>query len=327
MKCKKTVYTEKEFFDALVRNDIAAVEEMFNNEIDIDVKNADEFCKFCNRVSEHASYDMLDLFSWKNGKFNCKWDTINQPDENGDVVIVSVAGDCLHQFEMQFCINIGANANAQDERKSTALMSAVKVSNYANIASLLNAKADLDIKDKYGASALDYALLQAQDGEPQTAIILVNAGANISKEGIFSIASASKNLDLIKAFVEHGANVNDCNKSLDGRTALMNGAVIGSRAIVSYLLKQGADINMADDNGRTALMFASSRGHKDVVSMLLDAGADCDAKTIDGLTAVDFAANEDIKNSIQRYNNNKLVLETANRKRTEKSKEPFAWEY
>lgn len=55
------------------------------------------------------------------------------------------------------------------------------------------------------------------------------------------------------------------------------------------MLKQGADVNVAEDDGWTSLMFAAALGNKELISNFLDRGADIHMVSSDGKTAYDRA--------------------------------------
>jgi len=57
------------------------------------------------------------------------------------------------------------------------------------------------------------------------------------------------------------------------------------RAVVAYLLAQGADVNAVDADGATALHLASTCAHLEVARLLVEGGADCSLRDQDGLTA------------------------------------------
>ena len=60
----------------------------------------------------------------------------------------------------------------------------------------------------------------------------------------------------------------------------------GYIAVVSALLKHGANPNIPIKTGDTPLMIASFNGHLDVVECLLTVGVDLDAQAEDGATEV-----------------------------------------
>ena len=106
--------------------------------------------------------------------------------------------------------------------------------------------------------------------------------------------SMSGNLEIVKAMIEAGADVNVADK--DGVTVLMS--VVGSSGLIGgnrleitrALLSAGADVNAKSKNGGTALMkAASSNGDFEILKELIAAGADINAKNDNGQTALDIA--------------------------------------
>ena len=103
-------------------------------------------------------------------------------------------------------------------------------------------------------------------------------------------ACVNGNLEMVKLFIENGANIN--SKGLLGdETALIVAANAGKKDIVKYLIENGADVNSKCSvykytDGYTALMFASIRGYYEIVEILLDNRADINATTDLGRTAL-----------------------------------------
>ncbi|OUC43395.1 KH domain protein, partial [Trichinella nativa] len=95
-------------------------------------------------------------------------------------------------------------------------------------------------------------------------------------ESALLLASVSGCEDMIKLFLEYGANVNHpCYK---GCTPLMEAARTGSMSLVQLLSSYGADVNAVhEDTGETALTIACSNGHKDMALFLLCNNADTEA--------------------------------------------------
>jgi ankyrin repeat protein len=78
-------------------------------------------------------------------------------------------------------------------------------------------------------------------------------------------------------------------------TALLHAAWMNSNpAVVTALLKAGADIRARNARGETALILAAQKNtNPDVIVMLLRAGADAKIKNNDGKTAFDCAKDND----------------------------------
>lgn len=94
-------------------------------------------------------------------------------------------------------------------------------------------------------------------------------------------------LDLASYLVQQGADIDI--RSHSGATALIFASADGHEALVRQLLAKGAEINAIDSNGDTALHWAAQAGHSDVVRMLVNGGAQLELKNQWGKTALDVA--------------------------------------
>ena len=96
----------------------------------------------------------------------------------------------------------------------------------------------------------------------------------------------------IEAAIKNGANVNGKNQG--GVTPLIITIYVRSFKpdvveIVSLLLKNGADVNLASD-GMTPLMAAALTLSPEIVSVLLRNGADVSIRNRNGMTAIDYVS-------------------------------------
>jgi ankyrin repeat protein len=100
---------------------------------------------------------------------------------------------------------------------------------------------------------------------------------------------------MITALLDAGANPNAAQMS--GLTPLMIAAGTGNVNVVKALLAHGADVNRATTEARaTALMWAVAQGHSEVVKTLLETSADPRVSTVKGFTPLMFAVrNGDIE--------------------------------
>lgn len=136
---------------------------------------------------------------------------------------------------------VDIDAGNKDDK--TALMFAVKNNSPEVVGTLLNAGADVSIKDKEGMMVLMYAARDSAD--PAVMKVLLDAAAEFNKKGLKS-KLGFKTVD-----------VDDGNK--EGITALMFAVGNNSPETVQALLNAGAAVNIKDKQDMTALMWAAQR--------------------------------------------------------------------
>lgn len=97
------------------------------------------------------------------------------------------------------------------------------------------------------------------------------------------------NLDLMRLFIERGADINRANAN--GETPIVMAAWRGNLAAVKWLLERGAQIN-APKRQWSALHYAVFAGHEEVADYLLAQGADIDAQSTNGSSVLMMAIYE-----------------------------------
>ncbi len=120
-------------------------------------------------------------------------------------------------------------------------------------------------------------------------LLLAVPGLNIdarSRNGdtALMIAAFLPDAVAVQALVERGAEVNR-----PGWSPLHYAAASGSILVIRVLLDQHAYIDAESPNKTTPLMMAARAGRRDAVQYLLDEGADLSLKNEQGLGAVEFA--------------------------------------
>lgn len=98
-------------------------------------------------------------------------------------------------------------------------------------------------------------------------------------------------LDIIKLFIEAGANVNA--KGNYGDTALLRS--YDDLSIIKLLVEAGADVNVTEKDGTTLLMRAAKYGKTGLVKFLVESGADIEAMNKKRQTALHLARTKEIK--------------------------------
>lgn len=110
---------------------------------------------------------------------------------------------------------------------------------------------------------------------------------------IISIAAnqsynSKRRLAKIKQCLLKGADINAAGKG--GDTALIISCRRGSGSLVSFLIANGADVNLPNEAKKSALHYAvTNRQSVEVVNILLKAGANLELKDEKGKTAKQIA--------------------------------------
>ena len=157
---------------------------------------------------------------------------------------------------------------------------------------LIDAGADVNMKDKDGQTALMFA---ARVGCLTRLSLLLDTGASVnevdknSKTAIM-VATEEGHAECVKRLVEEGARLNKNPDENSCKTAVMFAAGGGHYACLDMLIKAGADVNTLDNDNKTALMYAARSGRKECVTPLLQTGADVNNRDVNGKTALMYAA-------------------------------------
>jgi ankyrin repeat protein len=103
------------------------------------------------------------------------------------------------------------------------------------------------------------------------ALLKLNADINAAARNPMAVrplhsAVASRNFEVARLLVEHGADPNV--KQHGGWTPLQAAAMHGDEKLVELLLKAGADPALRSDDGKTAADLAASKGHAALAARL-----------------------------------------------------------
>ena len=132
-----------------------------------------------------------------------------------------------------------------------------------------------------------------RDGQTETALALVSAGADIharDENGIAPLheAAGKGNTEVALALVSAGADIDA--RAINGMTPLYAAASMGNTEVALALFSAGADIHARTDNGSTPLHVAVTLGQTQTLLDLVHAGADIDARGPGGMTPLHGAA-------------------------------------
>ena len=163
--------------------------------------------------------------------------------------------------------------------------------------------ADINVKDKGGATPLDYTLIKNNrlkylqiPKDNKTNILNQNIANLILKHGGESgapdsliVAALVGDITWVSKHLEDGISV---NKKIDNKfTPLLVAAKEGHIKIAELLIAQGADVDL-----KLPIIGAIKRNQIGMVETLIDKGANINLKGSDGRTPLHFAARKGLKN-------------------------------
>ena len=136
-------------------------------------------------------------------------------------------------------------------------MISCRQSNEAMVKLLVESKADTELYNLYGNTALHEAIY-------------------------------SQNNDIVKILLTHGAPVNAGRKT-NGKTPLFYAK---SLETAQLLLSSGAEVNVQNKKGQSVLHLSAREGHKDLIKLFVEYGANMELVDFKGETPLSMAKEE-----------------------------------
>ncbi|RXM32729.1 Unconventional myosin-XVI [Acipenser ruthenus] len=216
--------------------------------------------------------------------------------------LISSGGSLLHlcarydnAFAAEILIERGMNVNQQDEDFWAALHVACACDNGDIVLLLLLAGANVLLQDVNGNIPLDYAM----EGTESSYILLRHLeenGVDVNSMHHMKTQRPLTMLSDVKHLLATAGSVNQRND--EGVTLLHMACASGYRDVVSLLLENGADPQIADNNYWTPLHLAAKYGQTSIVNQLLKHFANPNLLNCNEEKASDIAASEFIEDML-----------------------------
>ncbi len=184
---------------------------------------------------------------------------------------------------MKVLISAGANINHQDERTGyTLLINALNSSKTKIAKFLIDKGADINLKGNDGATALILACGCSEELARQ----LLEKGADIHAltdrgMGVFTQCTSvgfrreTVSYKFAEFLLEKGADIDETNTTdyYGGYTPLLWAVVSNDEKLVSFLVKNGANVNAKSNKDKSPLTMANEAEYTKIVEILKAAGA------------------------------------------------------
>lgn len=174
----------------------------------------------------------------------------------------------------EFLIKMGVEINIQERGSQTPLSIAVWHKHTDLVKLLISSGAKINIENRI--LILDAALYSTKE----IFNLLIEAGSNINIEKNildkslnnfhfgYSKLDLLKKLENYKLIIKLGANINYQDENTSNWTPLMNAIKYKAKDYVEYLIKNGANLDIKDDQGNTALNIAESYKNNDITNLI-----------------------------------------------------------
>jgi uncharacterized protein len=173
----------------------------------------------------------------------------------------------------------GAAIDGPDDDGRTPVMVATVARRTAAVAALIDAGADVDIRDNRSDNVLLYA---GANGLLDILTLANEAGADPALTNRFGgtalIPACERGHEDVVRYLLEQSDVDVDHVNRLGWTGLLEAIVLSDggpahQRIVRLLIDNGADVDLADKDGVTPLTHARARGFDAIAEMLVEAGA------------------------------------------------------
>ena len=123
--------------------------------------------------------------------------------------------------------------------------------------------------------------------------LFIQLGANVNAKNRYDstplqLAAKNGNIDVAKCLIEHGAKLDMKNK-IYGRAPIHYAVIYGKIEVAKCLIEHGAKVDMKNEDGEAPLHLAIENGDIEVVKCLIEHGAQVDLRDKNNKTPFDWA--------------------------------------
>jgi len=160
------------------------------------------------------------------------------------------------------------------------VVDAVKNGNREAVRSLVKRRADVNLPEADGTTALHWAVRR---DEASTVDLLLRAGANAkaaNRYGVtpLSLAATGGDAAIVERLLKAGADPN--TTVADGETVLMEASRTGNVDVIKVLVAHGANVNARENwMGETSLIWAAAEDNAAAIRTLVELGADVNGRS------------------------------------------------
>jgi ankyrin repeat protein len=188
---------------------------------------------------------------------------------------------------LKLALRKSGGAGVRELRGTTPLMYAAALGSLEAMKMVVEAGADVNAKNDFGATALMWC---AGDLEKVRYLLAkgasVTARSDVGRTPLLIAANYDGSVEIARLMIAKGADVSAKDKS--GTSVLEAAASVNNLEFARLLLDKGADPNTIDEGGFTALGMAASNGDRSapLVKLLLEHGAAVNVVSADTLETV-----------------------------------------
>ncbi|OUM60941.1 hypothetical protein PIROE2DRAFT_13193 [Piromyces sp. E2] len=256
---------------AIHNNKGVMLEQLIEHHVNINEIDVNGVSPILKAINQNSSEIVESLIDYAN-EYHIPID-INKKDNYGQYPLIKAINQ--NNFDIVFSIiNYGyenkIDMNVKSINGDTPLTLSYKLNRY-DIFNYLVKFLDVNQIDSEGKSVLFYAIINKDVNSVRN---LINAGANINLKDTSnnSIIDYAIDKKLINKFIEKGSNINLVDD--DGNSPLIYAIQNNYISIVEILFNSGTNVDIKNKEGNTALNYAFNSKNKQIINYLYDKGYD-----------------------------------------------------